>query len=396
MPLTTPTSKTLPRKNGTAILAARMPAPPGPTLTLYFQPTRMVYREVVILVAMKTDEPLQPRHREILNSIVRAYIDTGEPVGSRTISKRRNNQLSPASIRNVMADLADEGYLSQPHTSAGRVPTGKAFRFFVGSLATSRVTATDSDRMTNEFRALDTVGERVERSTYILVELTRNVGIAAAIPELAQELDQIQLVPLSDRRVLMVLATRDHMVRNRVVTIEEPTSAEELTSICNYVNRNFSGWQLGQARRELLRRIENERELYHAAMHKLQLLSQKGLLDVDTSPQVHMEGASNLLGLDLHLTREKMRELFHALEEKRRLMELLDRFLEQPPGELAVRVGLEQAHPAMKDLALIGISIRMASGLPVKVAVLGPMRMNYERVIAAVLQTSRALESAQF
>ena len=128
----------------------------------------------------------------------------------------------------------------------------------------------------------------------------------------------------------------------------------------------------------------------------LQMLSQKGLLDVDTSPQVHMEGASNLLGLDLHLTREKMRELFHALEEKQRLMELLDRFLEQPPGELAVRVGLEEAHPAMKDLALIGMTIRMASGLPAKVAVLGPMRMNYERVIAAVLQTSRALESAQF
>jgi heat-inducible transcriptional repressor len=131
-------------------------------------------------------------------------------------------------------------------------------------------------------------------------------------------------------------------------------------------------------------------------MHKLQMLSQKGLLDVDTSPQVHMEGASNLLGLDLHLTREKMRELFHALEEKQRLMELLDRFLEQPPGELAVRVGLEEAHPAMKDLALIGMTIRLASGLPAKVAVLGPMRMNYERVIAAVLQTSRALESAQF
>jgi heat-inducible transcriptional repressor len=295
-----------------------------------------------------------------------------------------------------MADLADEGYLSQPHTSAGRIPTEKAFRFFVGSLTTGRVTAGESDRMKNEFRGLDTVGERVERSSYILVELTRNVGIAAAIPELAQELDQIQLVPLSDRRVLMVLVTRDHMVRNRVVMLEEPTSPEELASICNYVNRNFSGWQLGQARRELLRRIESEREMYHAVMHKLQLLSQKGLLDVDTSPHVHMEGASNLLGLDLHLTREKMRELFHALEEKQRLMELLDRFLEQPPGELAVRVGLEEAHPSMKDLALIGMTIRMASGLPAKVAVLGPMRMNYERVIAAVLQTSRALESAQF
>ena len=114
---------------------------------------------------MRTDAPLNFRYQDILTSIVRAYIDTGEPVGSRTISKRRHNTLSPASIRNVMADLADEGYLSQPHTSAGRVPTEKAFRFFVGSLATSRVTAGESDRMTNEFRALDTVTERVERSS---------------------------------------------------------------------------------------------------------------------------------------------------------------------------------------------------------------------------------------
>ena len=345
---------------------------------------------------MRTDAPLNFRYQDILTSIVRAYIDTGEPVGSRTISKRRNNTLSPASIRNVMADLADEGYLSQPHTSAGRIPTEKAFRFFVGSLATGRPATVDSDRMANEFRNLDTVGERVQRSSYILVELTRNVGIAAAIPELAQELDQIQLVPLSDRRVVMVMVTRDHMVRNRVVTLDEPTSPDELLSICNYVNRNFSGWQLGQARRELLRRIETERELYQDVLHKLQMLSQKGLLALDTSPHIHMEGASNLLGLDLHLTRERMRELFHALEEKQRLMELLDRFLEQPPGELAIRVGLESAHPAMKDLALIGTTIRMASGLPAKVAVLGPMRMNYERVIAAVLQTARALESAQF
>ncbi len=345
---------------------------------------------------MRTDAPLNFRYQEILTSIVRAYIDTGEPVGSRTISKRRQNTLSPASIRNVMADLADEGYLSQPHTSAGRIPTEKAFRFYVGSLTASRVGSGEAERLTNEFRGLDTIGQRVERSSFILVELTKNVGIAAAIPELAQELDQIQLVPLSDRRVLMVLVTRDHMVRNRVVMLDEPTSPEELTSICNFVNRNFGGWQLGKARRELLNRIAQERELYHAVLHKAQMLYQKGMLDIDTSPEVHMEGASNLLGLDLHLTRERMRELFHALEEKQRIIELLDRFLEQPMGELAVHVGLEKAHPAMKDLALIGMTIRMASGLPAKVAVLGPMRMNYERVMAAVLQTSRALGSAQF
>ncbi len=344
---------------------------------------------------MRTDAPLQSRHREILYAIVRAYIETGEPVGSRTISKLRDDLLSPASIRNVMADLADAGYLSQPHTSAGRVPTEKAFRIYVATLQSRRMVSTDSERMRNEIGALDTIGARVERSSHMLMELSRNVGIAAAIPALAQELDQIELVPLSDNRILMILATRDRMVRNRVVTLDERASPDELASIRNYVNRNFSGWQLGAARRELLRRMLEDRELYDAALRKLQTLCRKGLLECDTSPEVHMEGASNLLGLDLHLTRESLRDLLRALEEKHRLIEILDRFLESPPGELAVHVGLEEAHPAMKGLALIGMSVQLASGLPAKVAVLGPARMHYERAMAAVFETSRALESAQ-
>ncbi len=344
---------------------------------------------------MRTDAPLQSRHREVLYAIVRAYIETGEPVGSRTISKLRDDSLSPASIRNVMADLADAGYLSQPHTSAGRIPTEKAFRVYVATLQSRRILPSESERLRNEIGALDTIGARVERSSYLLMELSSNVGIAAAIPALAQELDQIELVPLSNNRVLMILATRDRMVRNRVVTLDEPASLEELASIRNYVNRNFAGWQLGAARRELLRRMLEDRELYDAAMRKLQTLCRKGLLEGDTSPEVHMEGASNLLGLDLHLTRESLRDLLRALEEKRRLIDILDRFLESPPGELAVHVGLEEAHPAMKGLALIGMTVQLASGLPAKVAVLGPTRMHYERAIAAVLETSRALENAQ-
>jgi heat-inducible transcriptional repressor len=345
---------------------------------------------------MSQTEPLKSRHREILNAIVRNYIETGEPVGSNSIARSRHQNLSPASIRNAMAELADEGYLSQPHTSAGRVPTEKAFRFYVGSLVAARLALAEAERLHEEFRTLPTVAAGVERSSQILTELTRNVGIVAALPALAQELDQIELLPLADRRVLMILVTRDQMVRNRVVTLEDPIRPEELLSIRNYVNCNFSGWRLGDARRELLRRLLEEKALYSEVMGKLQVLCSKGLLDVDTSPEVHMEGASNLLGLDLHLTREKLRELLRALEEKQRLIDLLDRFLELPAGELEVRVGLEEAHPAMKDLALIGMTVRLASGLPAKVAVLGPMRMRYERVMAAVIQTSRALESAQF
>ncbi len=345
---------------------------------------------------MQTPSRLKPRHLEILNDIVRWFIDTGEPVGSNSIARTHREPLSPATIRNAMADLTEEGYLSQPHTSAGRMPTEKAFRLYVSALTAGNLAADEAERLHNELSLLHTVGDRVERSSHILVELTRNVGIAAAMPAFSQELDQIELVPLADNRVLTILVTRDHLVRNRVVALDEPSSPEELLSIKNYVNRNFAGWRLGDARRELLRRMLEERELYTAAHNKLEALYSQGLLEVDEAPEVHMEGASNLLGQDLHLTRERMRELLRALEEKKRLIELLDRFLEQPVGELEIHVGLERAHPAMKDLALIGMTVNLASGVPAKVAVLGPIRMHYERVMGAVLQTSRALEGLRY
>src|SRR6266571_1816473 len=145
---------------------------------------------------------MTPRSREVLHEIVEAYILTGEPVASRSVARRRRDPLSAASIRNVMADLADEGYLSQPHTSAGRVPTEKAFQSYVRSLTATRTASFETDRLRTEFSGLHTIGAQVERSSYILMELTRNVGIAAAIPATAQELDQVELVSLADRRVL--------------------------------------------------------------------------------------------------------------------------------------------------------------------------------------------------
>src|SRR3954452_9290971 len=133
----------------------------------------MMSREVHFGQGMKTDAPLKHRHREILSSIVREYIETGEPVASRTVSKHRKDELSAASIRNVMADLADDGYLSQPHTSAGRIPTEKAFRFYVGSLTASRMGSGESERLTRELRRLHPVVHRFLPSSYILVELTK-------------------------------------------------------------------------------------------------------------------------------------------------------------------------------------------------------------------------------
>src|ERR1700681_4365504 len=176
------------------------------------------------------------RSRDVLYEIVEAYIATGEPVASRSIARRRGDALSAASIRNVMADLEDEGYLSQPHTSAGRVPTEKAFRIYVQSLTLRRMAVVELDRLRSELGKLDSFQARVEHTSHMLTEMTSGVGIAAPIPLSTPTLEHIELVSLSDQRVLMVVVTRDQQVRNRVIKLDEPMTTQELDSIRNYIN----------------------------------------------------------------------------------------------------------------------------------------------------------------
>jgi len=337
---------------------------------------------------------MTPRTKEVLHEIVEAYIETGEPVASRSIARRRKDPLSAASIRNIMADLDDEGYLCQPHTSAGRVPTEKAFRSYVQSLTLRRLAAAEIERLKAEFGRLETVEARVEHTSRTLTEMTRGMGIAAAIPQASPALDQVELISLPDRRVLMVVITQDRAVRNRVVVLDQPIHSEELGSIRNYINRNFSGWTLESVRRELASRLEHASAAYDVILQKLTVLYSKGLLDIGADPEIHMEGVSNLIGLDLHLTKEKMRELFRALEEKKRVLELLDRFLEKPAGELAVQVGLGETHPIMRELSLIGLPVELPNGLSAVIAVLGPVRMNYARVMSAVQHVGWAFQKA--
>jgi len=249
------------------------------------------------------------------------------------------------------------------------------------------------ERVSAGFSGVETLEDGIERSSRVLRDLTHNVGIAAAIPASSQTLDQIELVPLPDRRVLVVVVTRDRMVRDKVVALDENLTTEELISIRNYINLNFSGWVLNEARQELERRLQAESAYYDALLRRLRSLYSRGLLDVEFDPEVHMEGASYLMALDVHLTREKIRELLRALEEKKKILQLLDRFLEQPAGEVHVQIGLGELHSAMRDLSLIGIKIMPPGGMAVKLAVLGPTRMHYERVMAAVLGVGRTLQS---
>ena len=335
---------------------------------------------------------LSPRHVEVLHAIVQQYIETGEPVASRTIA--RKYPMSPASIRNMMADLLEEGYLSQPHTSAGRVPTELGFQSYVGTLLTSRIIQVELDRLHIELQNAGGVEARIERSSKLLTEITRNFGMAAAIPTENQTLDSVELIALPDRRILMVVITRDRLVRNRMIQVEDHVTQDELYSIRNYINHNFRGWAVPLIHLELKRRLEADSAAYDAILRRVNLLYTKGLLDLGLAPEVHFDGVENLIGLDLHLTRERMRELFRALEEKKRIMQLLERFLEQRDGELAIQVGLGDVHPSMSELSLIGVRFGLPNGLEARVAVLGPMRMNYHRAVSAVMHVGQAFRSA--
>lgn len=335
---------------------------------------------------------LTPRHFDVLHAVVRNYIETGEPVASRTIA--RKYPMSPASIRNMMADLLEAGYLSQPHTSAGRVPTERAYRSYANTLLGSRIVQGELERLQIEIQRAGSVEARIERSSKLLTEITRNFGIAAAIPTENQTLDKVELLSLPDRRILMVVITRDRMVRNKVITVDEPVPQDELISIRNYINYNFGGWMLPNIHLELKRRLELESAAYDAILRRVEVLYSKGLLDLGLTPEVHFDGAENLIGLDLHITRECMRELFRALEEKKRIVELLERFLEDREGELGVKIGLSDIHPSMSELSLIGVRFGLANGLQAHVAVVGPLRMNYSRAVSAVLHVGRAFQSA--
>jgi heat-inducible transcriptional repressor len=335
---------------------------------------------------------LSPRHFQVLHAVVQSYIDNGEPVASRAIA--RKYPMSSASIRNMMADLLEEGYLSQPHTSAGRVPTGRGYESYVKTLFGSRIVQAELDRLHLEIRGAGSVEARIERSSKLLTEITRNFGIAAAIPTANQTLDRVELLALPDRRILMVVITRDHMVRNKVISIDDQISQDELISIRNYINYNFGGWVLPNIQRELKRRLELESATYDAILRRVGIFYSKGLLDLGQLPEVHFDGAENLIDIDIHLTRERMRELFRALEEKKRVLQLLERFLEQRDGEVRIQVGLSDVHPSMSELSLIGVRFGMPNGLQAHVAVLGPMRMNYSRAVSAVLHVGRAFRNA--
>jgi heat-inducible transcriptional repressor len=340
---------------------------------------------------------LEGRNREVLASTVRTFIATGEPVGSRTISRKRRDGLSAATIRNIMADLEAAGYLDQPHTSAGRVPTEKAYRFYVRQVARP-----DRYQNTGDQELIQELGRDaaqrpeliLERASHVLATITHNVGVVIAPTAADMVLQSIQFVALSEKRVLVIVEPRGAPVRSRVVRLEEEIPQDELGRIANYLNRNFSGWRLAATRAEIVRRLEEERAVYDELLRRLAALWRKGILQADESAEIYLEGASHLMGRSELADPGLLRDFLRTLEEKERLVDLLLRYIQaenvQEATGARVVIGLDTG-PPMKDFALIGAISGTAQGLAGRVAVFGPPRMPYERVICAVAQVARLL-----
>src|SRR6202453_1928602 len=220
---------------------------------------------------MPSDPNIGKREREVLTAIVETFISTGEPVGSRTLSRSNREGLSHHSIRNVMADLSDAGFLEQPHTSAGRIPTTEAYRYYVEQISGSAKLAPQEESMISDSLAgISDVQEFMERTSHVLSLISRNVGVTVASSGTKNALEHVYFSRLGDQKVLAVLVTRSGLVRDRVLRLGLPQA--ELDMAARYINENFRGWTIESMRAELSRRIEQDRSEYDRLMNSIEQL----------------------------------------------------------------------------------------------------------------------------
>lgn len=331
---------------------------------------------------MPPGPPIGEREREILTAIVETFIATGDPVGSRTLARSNREGLSPATIRNVMADLADAGYLEQPHTSAGRIPSSEAYRYYVEQL-TGKASLSQEDQgiIKDSLRGVSDVQEFMERTSHVLSLISHNVGITVAVGGPKNALEHVYFSRLGDQKVLAVLVTRSGLVRDRVLRLDLPQA--DLDAAARFINENFRGWTMEAMRVELARRLEQERSEYDRLMKSVEQLYRQGALAADESAQVvFVEGASNLVTGEQD--RQRLQELLQTLEEKQKIVELLGAYLDAKQEAVRVVIGLDEALPSMRNFVLIGAPARVGDDVMGSLAVIGPTRMDYQHTMTAV------------
>lgn len=339
---------------------------------------------------MVSDLRIGPRERLILTTIIENYIATGEPVGSQTLARQFGNQegMSAATIRNAMAALSESGLLDQPHTSAGRIPTAQAFRFYVEQLAGSArpisLTPERREQIDESFAGVGSSQQFLERTSHVLALVSSGVGVALASARDVQALEHIHFSRLSAGRVLAVVVTTSGTVQDRVLLLDRDMQLGELEASARFLNENFHGWSMDRIRVELDRRIAEERTEYDRLMRAVNELYRKGALEGESGsgPVIFVEGVANLLAGEMD--RERLRAMLTALEAKQRLIELLNAYLDARQETVRVIVGLEKAIPGMQNLVLIGSPARMGAENAGTVAVIGSTRIQYEETMSAV------------
>ena len=339
---------------------------------------------------MQPASPIGEREREILTAIVETFIATGEPVGSRTLARSNREGLSPATIRNVMADLADAGFLEQPHTSAGRIPSSEAYRYYVEQITgQARLSDEDQSIIQGSLQGVSDVQEFMERTSHVLSLISHNVGVAVAIGGPKNALEHVYFSRLGDQKVLAVVVTKSGLVRDRVLRLD--LQQDDLDAAARFINENFRGWTMEALRAELSRRLEQERSEYDRLMASVAQLYRQGALGADDSSQVvFVEGAANLVSGEHD--RDRLQELLKTLEEKQKLVQLLGAYLDARQEAVRVVIGLDEAMPSMRNLVLIGTPARVGGEVRGSLAVIGPTRIDYEHTMTAVSYIARLFD----
>jgi heat-inducible transcriptional repressor len=372
---------------------------------------------------------VSPRERLVLTAIIELYIATGEPVASQAVARlfADRDGLSSATIRNVMATLAEAGLLEQPHTSAGRVPTAAAFRTYVeqitqtgrvaagvpvasgqsalgsgsltpGSLSPSSLSPERREQIEDSFSGVSSTNEYLQRTSQVLALLSSGLGVALAGATGTQVLEHIHFSRLTGGRVLAVLVTQAGAVHDRVLTLDREMTHGELETAARYLNENFRGWMIERVRAEIARRMDEERAAYDALLASVEELCRKGALASDANslsgPTLFVDGMANLIAAEVD--RERLRQMLAALEAKQRLVELLTAYVDGRRQEVRVVVGLDSATPempqAMQDLVLIGAPARLGGESLGTVALIAPTRIQYQEMIHAVRYIARLSE----
>jgi len=336
-----------------------------------------------------TQAILTDRQREVLKAVIEDYVSTAEPVGSRAISRKYISSLSPATIRNTMADLEEMGFLYQPHTSAGRVPTDKGYRVYVDQLMEKKsLTKAEVSRIYELVRLSWEVDELMRETSRLLSNLSRHATIVFA-PRLAKTtLSRIEFIHVHRERILAVLKAESGVIRHKMIATDEILTQEELDRISRYLNELIEGLTLEEVQELLIKKMADEKAKFDMLMRRALELGRKGIQG-GMETEVFIGGTANIVSQPEFADVETMRQLFAALEEKSKLVKILDQVL--TAEDFRIIIGSENTVREMQTLSVIASPYRAGEQLVGALGVVGPTRIEYAKMVALVGFTAKLL-----